>query len=72
MKLGTLAYCTYLIHSIIIEVFRSMIHAHSHLSPAEVWASGGILGVMTALSVASLSWKFFEQPFLRLGHRYTY
>jgi peptidoglycan/LPS O-acetylase OafA/YrhL len=72
MKLGTLAYCTYLIHSSVIEVFRSMIRSHSHLSPAEVWAFGGILGVMTALLIASLSWKFFEQPFLRMGHQYTY
>jgi peptidoglycan/LPS O-acetylase OafA/YrhL len=49
-----------------------MIRSHSHLSPAEVWAFGGILGVMTALLIASLSWKFFEQPFLRMGHQYTY
>jgi peptidoglycan/LPS O-acetylase OafA/YrhL len=72
MKLGQLAYCTYLVHSILMEAARSVIHAHTNLSRAEVWASGGVVGIAAALVVASISWKYLEQPILRYGHKYTY
>jgi peptidoglycan/LPS O-acetylase OafA/YrhL len=72
MKLGQLAYCSYLVHSILMEAARNVIGAHTNFSKAEVWASGGIVGIAAALVVASISWKYLEQPLLRYGHKYTY
>ena len=72
MKLGQLAYCTYLVHSILMEAARNVIGGHTNLSKAEVWVSGGVVGITAALVVASISWKYLEQPILRYGHKYTY
>jgi peptidoglycan/LPS O-acetylase OafA/YrhL len=72
MKLGQLAYCTYLVHSILMEAARNVIGGHTNLSKGEVWVSGGVVGIAAALVVASISWKYLEQPILRYGHKYTY
>jgi peptidoglycan/LPS O-acetylase OafA/YrhL len=36
------------------------------------WLSGGILGMVLTLAIASLSYKYFEKPLLRRGHQYNY
>lgn len=71
-RFGTLAYCTYLIHEIVIGVARGLLGAHSNLPPAAIWSIGGALGVAGALVIASMSWRFFEKPLLRRGHEYQY
>jgi peptidoglycan/LPS O-acetylase OafA/YrhL len=30
------------------------------------------LGIAATLSIASISWKFFEKPLLRRGHKHQY
>lgn len=72
MRLGTIAYCTYLIHEILIEAARNLLHAHTNLSRAAVWSVGGVLGVGGALVIASISWRLFEGPLVRRGHKYHY
>lgn len=72
MKLGTVAYCTYLIHAMLIQAVRTLLRAHTALSPSQVWATGGVLGVIVAVMIASLSWRFLEKPLLRCGHTYKY
>jgi peptidoglycan/LPS O-acetylase OafA/YrhL len=71
-RLGAVAYCTYLIHEILIVATRGALSAHTDLSRPGVWAIGGVLGVSMALAIASLSWKFLEKPLLRRGHKYQY
>ena len=71
-RLGTIAYCTYLIHQPFTAAARRLMQIYLHLTPAENWASGGVIGVAIAIIVASLSWKYFEKPLLRVGHRYQY
>ena len=71
-KLGQLAYCSYLAHCVLIEACRSFIRSHTALSSAQVWAGGGITGVALALIVASISWKYLEEPLIRRGHGFAY
>jgi peptidoglycan/LPS O-acetylase OafA/YrhL len=71
-KLGTLAYCLYLIHISLMQSFRHPLTRWFPQSPAAAWIAGGILGAAAAVVVASLSWNYFEKPLLRRGHRYQY
>jgi peptidoglycan/LPS O-acetylase OafA/YrhL len=71
-RLGTLAYCLYLIHISLMQSFRHPLAHWFPQAPVATWISGGILGAGTAVLVASLSWRYFEKPLLRRGHRYQY
>jgi peptidoglycan/LPS O-acetylase OafA/YrhL len=71
-RLGAIAYCTYLIHEPLILAARRSLSSHSGLSPAGIWAVGGVFGVFAGLAIASLSWKYFEKPLVRRGHEYHY
>lgn len=72
MGLGTLAYCVYLIHVSVMQSVRHPLMAHFAGSPRLAWVLGGILGAGVSVVLASLSWKYFEKPLLRRGHRYQY
>jgi peptidoglycan/LPS O-acetylase OafA/YrhL len=72
MRLGMIAYGTYLFHYIFVQAF--------HFAPG--WASGKTLAVIIlgtrllasagAIALAALSWRFFEKPILRRGQAYRY
>jgi len=72
MRLGTLAYCTYLIHVPCLHAGRQLFAIVFRASPGASLFPGKMIGVVVALSIASLSFKFFEKPLLRMGHRYQY
>src|SRR6266403_3461561 len=67
---GTVSYMFYLLHFFVIKNFRE-VFAHLLLSH---WALNRILQVTGSLVVtvllASLSWKYFESPILRLKERF--
>lgn len=69
-SLGTVAYCSYLIHFPLIHAGRRLFELR--LSPQTAWLPGGALGVALTLIIAALSWKYFEKPLLRRGHRHAY
>jgi len=71
-QLGTLSYCTYVIHFAMNElVHRILLHA-----PPRLTNICGILATLLAavltLRVASLSWRFLEKPLIRRGHQHAY
>jgi peptidoglycan/LPS O-acetylase OafA/YrhL len=68
--LGTFAYCTYLLHFPLIQAARRLLELH--LPKDRAWLPGGMLGIAVTLLIAILSWKYFEKPLLRRGHRYVY
>ncbi len=70
MGVGTLAYCTYLVHLPMIQASRRLLEMR--WSADKAWLPGGMLGVAFSLIIASLSWKYFEKPLLRRGHKYVY
>jgi peptidoglycan/LPS O-acetylase OafA/YrhL len=72
MHLGTLAYCGYLVHVAFMNALRHPLKAHFPQYPVAAWLVGGVLGIALTLLVASLSFKYFEQPLLRRGHQYFY
>jgi peptidoglycan/LPS O-acetylase OafA/YrhL len=72
MRLGTLAYCSYLIHVAIMNALRHPLKAHFPHYPVAAWLVGGLVGMALTLAVAALSFTYFERPLLRRGHRYSY
>jgi peptidoglycan/LPS O-acetylase OafA/YrhL len=72
MRLGTLAYCSYLIHVAIMNALRHPLKTHFPQFPVAAWLVGGILGIVLTLAVAALSYRYFEKPLLRRGHQYPY
>jgi len=72
IKLGTLAYCSYLVHVAFMNAVRHPLKAYFPQYPVGAWLMGGILGTALTLAVAWLSYKYFEKPLLRRGHKYSF
>ncbi len=72
MRLGTLAYCTYLLHFPLIQVGRHALLLLVPSHPEAAYVLGALAAVAMTLVLATLSWRFFEQPLLRRGHKYRY
>lgn len=72
MQLGTIAYCSYLIHVAMMNALRHPLKVHFPQAPVAAWLAGGLLGMALTLTIASLSFKYFERPLLRRGHAYRY
>jgi peptidoglycan/LPS O-acetylase OafA/YrhL len=71
-QLGTLAYCSYLVHVALMNALRHPLKAQFPQFPVAAWLAGGVLGSALTLAVAALSYKYFERPLLRRGHQYIY
>jgi peptidoglycan/LPS O-acetylase OafA/YrhL len=70
--LGMISYCVYLFHDLINQLaHRIFLRNEPSLA---IWS--GIFVTASALGVtllfAVLSWKFFEKPLVRRGHRFSY
>jgi peptidoglycan/LPS O-acetylase OafA/YrhL len=72
MRLGTVAYCVYLVHMPAIQVGRRGLESLLPRLPKTSWVLGGALGVLFTLVIAAGSWQLFEKPLVRKGHSYVY
>ncbi len=72
MRLGTLAYCSYLLHYPLIQagrrVFYGLLPGHAEAA----YVCGAASAIALTILLAAISWKFFEKPLLKRGHRYLY
>jgi peptidoglycan/LPS O-acetylase OafA/YrhL len=70
--LGMLAYCTYLIH----QAVQGFVFAAIWGQPPEINSVYTLLGSLSSLavtlSIASLSWRYFELPLIRYGPHLNY
>lgn len=72
MKLGTVAYGTYLLHFIMIDLARFLLTYDRPNSPAIAFIGADVLGIAGAVALATASWRYFEKPLVRRGHAYDY
>lgn len=71
-KLGAISYCVYILHDAFNQIaHRVLLHSEPQLYNLRGLAVT-LLALLLTISVASISWRFFEQPLIRRGHRYTY
>ena len=70
VRIGTISYMFYLLHLFVIRMFRDWLPggASSHWALNRTLQLAGSL--VTTLVLASLSWKYFETPILRLKSRF--
>jgi peptidoglycan/LPS O-acetylase OafA/YrhL len=70
--LGKLAYCIYLIHQPVIGfLFLILLNRPPRITEPYSLAIA-LLSLVVTLSVAKLSWKYFESPLVALGHKFRY
>jgi peptidoglycan/LPS O-acetylase OafA/YrhL len=72
MQLGGISYCVYLIHLLINGACHALF---LHSSPSIDSLQGVIVTILAAAltwAIAKCSWKYFEGPLMRRGHRYSY
>jgi peptidoglycan/LPS O-acetylase OafA/YrhL len=72
MRLGTLAYCTYLLHYPLIQTGHRVFTGIFPSRPNSAWLIGSFTAVAFTLLLAAFSWKYFEKRMLRRGHKYQY
>jgi peptidoglycan/LPS O-acetylase OafA/YrhL len=70
-RLGMVAYCTYLIHSVMLFLSHELIFHFPKIHYVS-YITTLILALIATLTVAALSWKFFERPLVAMGHRFHY
>jgi peptidoglycan/LPS O-acetylase OafA/YrhL len=63
--LGRIAYGLYVFHMLIIDLVRNYYSTHVHIP-----GSALLVEIVLCILVASLSYEFFEKPFLRLKHHF--
>jgi peptidoglycan/LPS O-acetylase OafA/YrhL len=71
-SLGTVSYCVYVIHT----AFNVYTHQFVLGAAPQIYNLQGIAVTLLALGltlgVAALSWRYFEHPLVRIGHRASY
>jgi len=72
MRLGRVAYGTYLLHYICINAILFVLLRYTTLSPAATYLGGPLLGVAGAVALASISWHIFERPLIQRAQMYKY
>jgi peptidoglycan/LPS O-acetylase OafA/YrhL len=55
-----------------MNALRHPLKIHFPEYPVAAWLVGGLVGTALTLAVASLSYKYFEKPLLKRGHRCSY
>lgn len=71
--LGTLSYCVYITHPLLQHAWRKVLFLAFKINPGSTGPlPSDLLGIATAIIVAALSWRFFEQPLLKMGRKYRY
>ncbi|HXJ05092.1 MAG TPA: acyltransferase [Candidatus Acidoferrum sp.] len=71
-SLGAISYCVYIIHlTILILAHQLILHAGPQIRTLSGIAVTCFAAV-SAVAVASISWRYFEKPLITRGHTYSY
>ena len=68
--LGRISYGLYVFHLPVLHLLSHNISIHRFIFKGENWFFNGLVGLGLTIVVASISYRFFEAPFLRLKNRY--
>ena len=71
MKLGVVAYGTYLLHYLFMDVVRFLLTYHRERPPAGFFIGADVLGIFIAIAFATVSWRWFEKPLVQRARAYN-
>lgn len=71
-SLGTVSYCVYVIHTAVIIYTHKLVLGASPQIYNLQGVAVTLLALGLTLGVAALSWRYYEKPLIRRGHRYSY
>ena len=70
--LGTVSYCVYIIHyQVLYGLYQLFVGGHPRVTDLKSILVTALAFILTCL-LAGFSWRFFEKPFIRRGHRFNY
>jgi peptidoglycan/LPS O-acetylase OafA/YrhL len=70
--LGTVSYCVYIIHcQVLYGLYQLFVGGHPRVTDLKSILVTALAFILTCL-LAAFSWRFFEKPFIRRGHRFKY
>jgi len=70
--LGVVAYFVYMFHQCVMGLVFGLVANHEPGLRTTADAGLVLLSLIVTLSLAALSWRWFEKPLIRLGHQTTY
>jgi peptidoglycan/LPS O-acetylase OafA/YrhL len=71
-QLGAISYCVYILHDAFNQIaHRLLLHSQPQLYDLRGLAVT-LLALVLTIALAALSWRYFEHPLVRRGHRYSY
>jgi peptidoglycan/LPS O-acetylase OafA/YrhL len=68
---GRISYCVYLIHMAVLAGVHGLLGGRNGVTDWRTFVAP-TLAIPVCYVLASLSWRFFEERMVRIGHRYTY
>jgi peptidoglycan/LPS O-acetylase OafA/YrhL len=71
IRLGTLSYCVYLIHGLVLIVIDQVVKHMLGLTEVEMWVAV-VASVAATLLIAQGSWVLFESRMIALAHKFAY
>ncbi len=71
IQLGTVSYCVYLIHGLVLPVVDQIVKSFLAPSDLEMWVVI-LTGVTMTFLLAQGSWILFESRMIAIGHKFTY
>lgn len=70
MMFGNLAYCLYMVHGLTFSLSSYLLHGRFYASGPD-WSAAAV-GIVAAIGISQLSWRYLESKMIRLGHRFSY
>jgi peptidoglycan/LPS O-acetylase OafA/YrhL len=70
--LGQIAYGTYLFHFVVLDLLFLVLRSHVPLIDSVADLTVALLAIAVTLFFCWVSWVYFENPLIRIGHRKAY
>jgi peptidoglycan/LPS O-acetylase OafA/YrhL len=71
-EVGRVSYCMYIIH-LVVNLFLQWVFLHARPEIATLPGAGiSLLAAVVTYALSLVSWRIFEGPLVKIGHRYGY